>query len=131
MTTSVSSAYDKRDSRPFTTECGEIAEDVISRALEAIVSYPADVRVRASPARKTNNAGWRIALTISVHPDDIGLVIGTEGERIKAIRTLLTPLGARFKVGIFPYVDNPRDRRRFDRDDDYEDRQDANIPSGK
>lgn len=49
----------------------------------AIVDHPDDVTV---VSEETETA---ITLTLSVHPDDMGMVIGRQGRIAKAIRTVI------------------------------------------
>ena len=49
----------------------------------AIVDHPDDVTVVSEETETT------ITLTLSVHPDDMGMVIGRQGRIAKAIRTVI------------------------------------------
>ena len=49
----------------------------------AIVDHPDDVTVVSEETETT------ITLTLSVHPDDMGMVIGRHGRIAKAIRTVI------------------------------------------
>jgi predicted RNA-binding protein YlqC (UPF0109 family) len=49
----------------------------------AIVDHPDDVTVVSEETETT------ITLTLSVHPDDMGMVIGRQGRIAKAIRTVV------------------------------------------
>ena len=49
----------------------------------AIVDHPDDVNVVSEETETT------ITLTLSVHPDDMGMVIGRHGRIAKAIRTVI------------------------------------------
>ena len=54
----------------------------------AIVDHPDEVTV---VSEETEHA---ITLTLSVHPDDMGMVIGRQGRIAKAIRTLIKAASA-------------------------------------
>ena len=54
----------------------------------AIVDHPDDVTV---VSEETETA---ITLTLSVHPDDMGMVIGRQGRIAKAIRTVIKAASA-------------------------------------
>ncbi len=54
----------------------------------AIVDHPDDVTVVSEENDHT------ITLTLSVHPDDMGMVIGRQGRIAKAIRTLIKAASA-------------------------------------
>ena len=49
----------------------------------AIVDHPDDVTVVSEETETT------ITLTLSVHPDDLGMVIGRQGRIAKAIRSVM------------------------------------------
>ena len=54
----------------------------------AIVDHPDDVQVVSEETETT------ITLTLSVHPDDMGMVIGRHGRIAKAIRTVVKAAAA-------------------------------------
>ena len=54
----------------------------------AIVDHPDDVNVVSEETETT------ITLTLSVHPDDMGMVIGRQGRIAKAIRTVIKAASA-------------------------------------
>ena len=54
----------------------------------AIVDHPDDVTVVSEETETT------ITLTLSVHPDDMGMVIGRQGRIAKAIRTVIKAASA-------------------------------------
>lgn len=58
-------------------------KDVLDYILKNITTQPADVEVKEALEDGTTN------LTITVHPDDVGRVIGKEGKIIKAIRSIM------------------------------------------
>ena len=64
------------------TESISLKETLIDIA-KAIVEHPDDVTVAESREDST------ITLTLSVHPDDMGMVIGRNGKIAKAIRTVI------------------------------------------
>jgi uncharacterized protein len=64
-------------------------KEFVEYIVRALVENPDDVRVE----RKTDDLGVLIELT--VHPDDMGKIIGKEGRTAKSIRTLLRVLGAK------------------------------------
>ncbi|HCC23438.1 TPA: RNA-binding protein [Candidatus Falkowbacteria bacterium] len=57
--------------------------------VKSIVNHPDDVRVE----RSVDEMG--VLLTLHIHPEDMGNVIGRQGQTAKAIRTLLKIIGAR------------------------------------
>ena len=54
----------------------------------AIVDHPDDVNVVSEETETT------ITLTLRVHPDDMGMVIGRQGRIAKAIRTVIKAASA-------------------------------------
>lgn len=61
---------------------------LIKNLVENLVDTPEDVSVE----REDN--GGKIAYQISVHPDDVGKVIGRQGRIIKAIRVVMRAAGS-------------------------------------
>ena len=58
-------------------------KDILSDIAKAIVDHPDDVVVTE---REENND---VTLTLSVHADDMGMVIGRHGRIAKAIRSVM------------------------------------------
>ena len=58
-------------------------KEILADIASAIVDHPDDVVV--TEAEK----GDEIVLTLSVHPDDMGMVIGRHGRIAKAIRSVM------------------------------------------
>ncbi len=67
----------------------EMDKEFVEYVVKALVSHPEDVKVR----RSVDDMG--VLLELSVHPDDMGKVIGKAGATAKSIRTLLRVLGSR------------------------------------
>lgn len=67
----------------------EADQEFIEYVVKAIVDIPSDVKVE----RKIDEMG--VLLTLSVNPEDMGKVIGKEGNTARALRTLLRVLGAK------------------------------------
>jgi predicted RNA-binding protein YlqC (UPF0109 family) len=61
----------------------------VENVVKAIVDHPDDVKTK----RTVDEMGVLIELT--VHPEDMGKIIGKEGRTAKSIRTLLRVLGAK------------------------------------
>ena len=64
-------------------------QEFVETVVKAIVDHPDDVKTK----RSVDEMGVLIELT--VHPEDMGKVIGKEGRTAKSIRTLLRVLGAK------------------------------------
>lgn len=63
--------------------------DFVEYVLKAILTHPEAVEV----TRTVDELG--VLITIAVHADDMGTVIGKNGQTAKSIRTLLRVIGAR------------------------------------
>jgi hypothetical protein len=64
-------------------------QEFVETVVKAIVDHPEDVKTN----RSVDEMGVLIELT--VHPEDMGKIIGKEGRTAKSIRTLLRVLGAK------------------------------------
>lgn len=64
-------------------------QEFVEMVVKAIVDHPEDVKTK----RSVDEMGVLIELT--VHPEDMGKIIGKEGRTAKSIRTLLRVLGAK------------------------------------
>ena len=63
--------------------------EFVETDVKAIVDYPDDVKTK----RSVDEMG--VLIELSVHPEDMGKIIGKEGKTAKSIRTLLRVLGAK------------------------------------
>ncbi len=63
--------------------------DFVEYVLKAILAHPDDVVV----TRSVDDLG--VLITIAVHPEDMGTVIGKSGQTAKSVRTLLRVIGAK------------------------------------
>ena len=61
--------------------------EVLEHLVVGIVDNPEDVSVREKPAR-----GRGTLLKVTVHPDDLGRVIGRAGRTAKSLRTVVNAL---------------------------------------
>ena len=64
-------------------------QEFVEYMAKAIVNHPADVRVD----RTVDERG--VLMTLHIHPEDMGYVIGREGQTAHAMRTLLRIVGAK------------------------------------
>src|SRR4030066_1889682 len=67
----------------------EADKEFVETVVKAIVDYPDDVKTK----RSVDEMG--VLIELSVHPEDMGKIIGKEGKTAKSIRTLLRVLGAK------------------------------------
>ncbi|MFW0111983.1 RNA-binding protein [Rothia sp. CCM 9417] len=77
--------------------------DALEHLVRGIVDNPEDVKVRAKTGRRGET------LEVSVHPDDLGRVIGRSGRTARSIRTVVNAIndGDRLRVDVIE-----TDRRR-------------------
>lgn len=64
-------------------------EAALEHLVKGIVDHPSDVHVRLRAGRRGRT------LEVSVHPDDLGKVIGRAGRTARALRTVAGSLGGR------------------------------------
>lgn len=89
-------------------------EELLWHIIRSLVDYPDSARI----TRTTDDMG--ILLTLDLHHDDMGKVIGKEGNTVKAIRTILHAAGSRARARVNLRVNDPVDtadeRRQTDRE---------------
>jgi hypothetical protein len=78
--------------------------------VKSIVDNPDDVEV----IRDIDERG--VLITLSVHPEDMGMVIGKQGSTAKAIRTLLRVIGARNNARVNLKINEPEGSERAPRE---------------
>lgn len=64
-------------------------QDFIEQTVKALVNHPEDVKTE----RTIDERG--VLITLHIHPEDMGYVIGREGQTARALRTLLRIVGAK------------------------------------
>ncbi len=72
----------------------EADKDFVEYVVKATVNHPEDVKID----RTVDEMG--VLLTLKVHPEDMGQVIGREGSTARSIRTLLRVIGAKNKARV-------------------------------
>ena len=72
-----------------------IQDEALEHLVKGIVENPDDVEVRASTHPKRGRA-----LVVTVHPEDMGRVIGRSGRTAQALRTVVNALTPGRKVRI-------------------------------
>lgn len=78
----------------------------VEDTVKAIVDHPEDVKTE----REVDEMG--VLITLSVHPEDMGMVIGKEGRNAKALRTLLRVLGAKSNARVNLKIAEPEGSER-------------------
>jgi predicted RNA-binding protein YlqC (UPF0109 family) len=89
----------------------DIARDkeFIEYVVKMLVDNPDSVKVE----RKIDEMG--VLITLDVHADDMGMVIGREGMTAKALRTLLRVIGARNNARVNLKINEPEGGQRHER----------------
>lgn len=83
-----------------------VDQDFVESIVKAIVGRPEDVRVE----RKVDEMG--VLLTVNVNPEDIGYVVGRQGQTIRAVRTLAKIVGAKNNARVNVKLNEPEGSRR-------------------
>lgn len=99
-------------------------QQFIEYVVKMLVDKPESVKVE----RKIDEMG--VLITLDVHPEDMGMVIGREGMTAKALRTLLRVIGARNNARVNLKINEPEgsERPRRERPDRVERRDDSATP---
>jgi uncharacterized protein len=84
-------------------------QEFLEFAVKALVDCPEDVKVE----RKIDEMG--VLITLDVNPQDMGMVIGREGQTAKALRTILRVIGARNNARVNLKINEPEGSTRGER----------------
>lgn len=84
-------------------------KEFIEYVVKMLVDNPESVKVE----RKIDEMG--VLITLDVHADDMGMVIGREGMTAKALRTLLRVIGARNNARVNLKINEPEGGERRER----------------
>jgi hypothetical protein len=76
-------------------------KDFVEYVVKQVVNHPEDVKVD----RKIDEMG--VLITLDVHAEDMGMIIGREGATAKALRTLLRVIGARNNARVNLKINEP------------------------
>ncbi|WKZ26988.1 MAG: KH domain-containing protein [Candidatus Paceibacterota bacterium] len=79
----------------------EADRDFVAYVVQSIVSKPEEVRV----TRTVDELG--VLISVKVHRDDMGLLIGRSGATAKAIRTLARIVGMRHEARVNLRIEEP------------------------
>lgn len=79
--------------------------DFLDFVIKAIVEHPEEVKID----RKVDEMG--VLLTVNVHKDDMGQLIGRQGSTIRAIRSLLRIIGLRNHARVNIKIEEPEGGR--------------------
>lgn len=84
-------------------------QEFIEYVVKALVDHPEAVKVD----RKIDEMG--VLITLDVHQEDMGMVIGREGMTAKALRTLLRVIGAKNNARVNLKINEPEGSTRGER----------------
>lgn len=87
-------------------------QEFIEYVVKALVDHPESVKVD----RKIDEMG--VLITLDVHQEDMGMVIGREGMTAKALRTLLRVIGAKNNARVNLKINEPEGSTRGERRED-------------
>src|ERR1700756_1840431 len=76
-------------------------QEFVEFIVKALVDHPEDVRTE----RSVDEMG--VLVTLHLNPQDMGQVIGRQGQTAKAIRTLLRVVGAKRKARVNLKINEP------------------------
>lgn len=85
-------------------------KEFIEYVVKMLVDHPEQVKVD----RKIDEMG--VLITLDVHAEDMGMVIGREGMTAKALRTLLRVIGARNNARVNLKINEPEGSTRVRRE---------------
>jgi len=95
-------------------------QEFIEYVVKALVDHPEEVKV----SRKVDEMG--VLITLDVHQEDMGMVIGREGMTAKSLRTLLRVIGAKNNARVNLKINEPEGSTRgHHREERSEDRADV------
>ena len=80
--------------------------EFVEYVVKAIVNHPEDVKA----SRDVDEMG--VLITLKVNPEDLGQVIGRQGQTAKALRTLIRVIGAKNRARVNLKIEEPEGSRR-------------------
>lgn len=83
-------------------------QQFLEYVVKALVDHPDDVAI----ARTVDEMG--VLLTLTVSPEDMGKVIGKDGNIAKALRTLLRVVGMKHNARVNLKINEPQGGKRFE-----------------
>ncbi|MEK7546932.1 MAG: KH domain-containing protein [Patescibacteria group bacterium] len=84
-------------------------QEFLEYVVKALVDHPDDVKVD----RKVDELG--VLLSLRVHPQDMGQVVGRQGATAKAIRSLLRIVGVKNNARVNLKIEEPEGSTRASR----------------
>ncbi len=89
-------------------------QEFLENIVKALVDKPEDVKVD----RKVDEMG--VLLTLDINPEDMGKIIGRQGNTAKAIRTLLRVVGMKNNARVNLKINEPAGGSRQSTRDDHD-----------
>ncbi len=80
-------------------------QEFVEYLVKQIVNHPEDVKTE----RTVDEMG--VLITLKIHPEDMGYVIGKQGQTARSIRTLLKIVGAKEKARVNLKIYEPEGSR--------------------
>lgn len=80
-------------------------QQFVEYVVKMMVDHPDDVKT----VRTVDEMG--VLLTLKVHPEDMGVIIGRQGATARAIRTLLRVIGAKYGARVNFKIEEPEGGR--------------------
>ncbi len=84
-------------------------QEFLENLVKSIVAHPGDVKAE----RTVDEMG--VLLTLHIHPEDMGYVIGRQGQTARALRTLLKIVGAKNNARVNLKIHEPEGSQRVRR----------------
>lgn len=81
-------------------------KEFVETVVKALVSNPDDVEVK----RSVDEMG--VLLSVSVNPEDMGILIGRNGRNARALRTLARVVGAKHDARVNLRIEEPEGGKR-------------------
>ena len=81
-------------------------QEFVEYVVKAIVNHPADVKTE----RTVDERG--VLITLHINPEDMGYVIGRQGQTARSLRTLLRIVGAKSDARVNLKIYEPEGSRR-------------------
>lgn len=89
-------------------------KDFVETMVKFLVGHPDEVEVK----RSVDEMG--VLLSVSVHPDDMGIIIGRNGRNARALRTLARVVGAKNDARVNLRIEEPEGGKRAKKEEEEE-----------
>ena len=96
-------------------------KDFLETVVKTLVDNPNEVKVD----RKVDEMG--VLLSLKVHPDDMGVIIGRQGSVARAIRTLVRVIGLKNHARVNLKIEEPEGGKRSREEKKEEDLDDLKL----